>query len=100
MKLGILVNTDRHPDHIVGITRAALSRGHDVTLFIMDDGTKLLNHPGLCSLSRLPGVQMSFCRLSARRLEVETVGVSCDFTDGSQYNNAQMVHQADRVIVL
>lgn len=100
MKLGILVNTDRHLDHITGITRAAVSKGHEVIIFTMDNGTKLLNNPDFCALSALQGVHMSFCRLSARRLEVATGTISGEIADGSQYNNAGMVHNADKLIVL
>jgi len=100
MKLGILVNTDRHLDHITGITRAAVTKGHEVIIFTMDDGTKLLNNPDFCDLSTLQGVHMSFCRLSARRLEVATETLSGEIADGSQYNNAGMVHNADKLIVL
>jgi hypothetical protein len=45
MKLGIFVNTDRHLEHVVGLVKAALSKGHEVTMFNMDDGTKLLGTP-------------------------------------------------------
>jgi predicted peroxiredoxin len=100
MKLGILVNTDRHLDHITGITRAAVSKGHEVIIFTMDTGTTLLNNPDFCALGTLRGVRMSFCRLSARRSGVATKEISAEIIDGSQYNNASMVHNADRVIVL
>ena len=42
MKLGILVNTDKHLAAVTGITRAAIDKGHEVTIFAMDDGTRLL----------------------------------------------------------
>ena len=45
MKLGILVNSDRNLEAITGMTRAALAKGHEVLLFAMDDGTRLLR-PG------------------------------------------------------
>jgi len=99
MKLGILVNTDRHPGHVTGITRAAISRGHDVIIFTMDDGTKLLSNPDVCALGKLQGVQMTYCRLSAKQSGMVTEGPP-EIGEGSQYNNARMVHFADRVIVL
>jgi len=100
MKLGILVNTDRHPDHVIGITTAAVSKGHEVIIFIMDDGTKLLNNPNLCALSKLQGVQMNYCKLGTMRLGLVTEGIPGEIMEGSQYNNALMNHYADRVIVL
>jgi len=100
MKLGILVNTDRHLDDVVGITKAAVSKGHEVILFAMDDGTRLLEKPDYTDLSRLQGVTMSFCDHSAQKIGVKTDGVPEAIVCGSQYNNAAMDHDADKVIVL
>jgi len=100
MKLGILVNTERHLDHLIGVTKAAVSRGHEVIIFTMDEGTKLLNNKDFCALGELRGVRMSFCRQNARQSGVTAEGVAGEITEGSQYNNALMHHDADRVIVL
>ena len=43
---------------------------------------------------------MSFCDHSAERLGVKTEGIPKETTCGSQYNNAVMLHNADKVIVL
>jgi predicted peroxiredoxin len=100
MKLGILVNTDRHPGHVIGLTKAALARGHEVIIFIMDEGTKLLATPGLPELCKTPGVTMSFCDLSAKQLDAGPEELSEELVRGSQYHNAVMNHVADRVIIL
>ncbi len=100
MKLGIFVNTNRHLNHIVGIVKAALAKGHEVVIFNMDDGTKLLGTPEFAELCRTKGVSMSFCDHSAKGLNVATDGLPAEIVCGSQYNNAVMNHDADRVIVL
>jgi len=100
LKLGILLNTDRHRDHVTGIAKAAVSRGHEVIIFIMDDGVKLLTDPGFSSLCQLKGIQMSFCKNSTRMLGVATEGVQTEITEGSQLYNAIMNRDADKVIVL
>jgi len=100
MKLGIFVNTNRHLDHVVGITKAALAKGHEVIMFNMDDGTKLLGTPQFAELCRTRGVTMSFCDHSAKGLQVATEGLPQEIVCGSQFNNATMVHDADRLIVL
>ena len=100
MKLGILVNTDRHLDHVMGITKAALKKGHTVTLFNMDDGAKLLRTPEFQELCKTEGVKMIFCEYNARRLATGTGGLPEEMVSGSQYNNAVMNHDSDRVIVL
>jgi predicted peroxiredoxin len=100
MKLGIFVNTDRHLDHLRGITKAALSKGHEVYVFSMDVGTRLLGDTAFRDLCRLSGVSMSFCEYNARGLNVSTEGIPSEIVCGSQYHNAVMVHDVDKVIVL
>lgn len=100
MKLGIFVNTDRHLAHVVGLIKAAIAKGHEVILFNMDDGTKLLGGPEFKELCHMKGVSMSFCDHSAKELGVATEGIPQEIVCGSQYNNAMMMHDADRVIVL
>jgi hypothetical protein len=100
MKLGIFVNTNRHLADVVGLVKAAIARGHQVILFNMDDGTKLLGAPEFKTLCGMPGVAMSFCDHSAKHMGVATEGLPQELVCGSQYNNAVMMHDADRVIVL
>jgi len=100
MKLGIFVNTDRHLDHVAGLVKAALSKGHEVIMFNMDDGTKLLGTPEFAELCKMKGVKLSFCEHSAKGLNVATEGLTPEMVCGSQYNNAVMNHNADKVIIL
>ncbi len=100
MKLGILVNTDKHLDAIEGLTRAAVAKGHEVTIFAMDEGTRLLKNTSYTELCRLQGVTMCFCDYSATTLCAGTENLSDKIQPGSQYNNAIMCHNADKVIVL
>jgi predicted peroxiredoxin len=100
MKLGILVNTDKHADDVVGIAKAAVSKGHEVVIFNMDHGTKLLGSPSFIELCKTQGVTMSFCDHSAKREAIATEGIPGDIVCGSQFDNANMNHEADKVIVL
>ena len=100
MKLGILVNTNDHLSAITGITRAAAAKGHQVTIFSMDEGTRFLEAPEYVSLSELQGVSMSYCEHSALELTVNTVGLTDSIERSSQYSNAAMNHNADKVLVL
>ncbi len=100
MKLGILVNTDRHLEHIIAITQAAGAKGHEVIIFSMDDGTHLLQKPAFNALGELDGVSMSLCRHSAEEHNIELDDIPEGITRGSQFNNAVMSHEADRIIVL
>jgi predicted peroxiredoxin len=100
MKLGIMVNTNRHLNHVVGLTKAAIEKGHTVILFNMDDGTKLLVTPEFAELCKTEGVTTSFCDHSAKHVGVATEGLPGEIVCGSQYNNAVLNHDSDRVIVL
>jgi predicted peroxiredoxin len=100
MKLGILVTTDKHLDAILGITKSAVAKGHEVTIFNMDDGTKLLGNPSFQSLCSTQGVSMSFCDHSAKRADVALDGIPKEIVCGSQFDNANMNHDSDKVIVL
>ena len=100
MKLGILVNTDKHLDDIMGITKSALTKGHEVTIFNMDAGTKLLGDSSFHELCKTEGVTMSFCDHSAKREEISSEGIPGEIVCGSQFDNANMNHDSDKMIVL
>ncbi len=100
MKLGIFVNTDKNLAAVKGITKAALAKGHSVILFNMDDGTKLVHTPEFAELCKTKDVSVSFCDHSAKHMGVATEGLPAEIVCGSQYNNAVMMHESDRVIVL
>ena len=100
MKLGILVNTAQNLAQLNGIARTAARRGHEIILFVMDEGTRLLSEPEFLELSDTEGVQASFCDHSAKELGVDTSALPENIIAGSQYNNASMNHEADKVLVL
>jgi predicted peroxiredoxin len=100
MKLGILVNTKDHLAAITGLVRSASAKGHAVTLFVMDEGTRLLEELEFVSLIDLSGVAMSYCDHSTKQLHVHTEGLAAAIERSSQYSNAAMNHNADKVIVL
>ena len=100
MKLGMLINTAKHVDDVVGICRAALAKNHQVILFAMDEGTRLLENNAFVALAGLDGVSMSLCDHSAKISGVNTEGLPPQIVCASQLNNAMMNHNADRVIVL
>jgi len=100
VKLGILVNTARHLDDVIGLTEAAIAKGREVFIFAMDEGTRLLDDGRFASLACVAGVTMSVCEHSAKSQHVNIEHLAPQIRCGSQLNNATMVHAADRVIVL
>jgi predicted peroxiredoxin len=100
MKLGILVNTDRHLSHILGLAAAATAKNHEVVIFAMDGGVRLLDNEFFVDLGGQEGISLSFCSHSAREQGIETEGRPEGVTVGSQLNNAMMAQAVDRMIVL
>ena len=100
LTLGILVNTAKHPDDVVGLAEAAIAGGRQVIVFVMDEGTRLLEDGRFASLASVAGVSMSVCEHSAQSRGVSIERLAPQIRCGSQLNNAMMVRAADRVIVL
>lgn len=100
MKLGIHVNSDKHLEDVIGLTKAAVSKGHEVLIFTMVDGIKLLENPGYTDLCNMSGVSMSYCDHNAAGFGLNKGAVPEKVVCGSQFNNSVMVDSADRVIVL
>ncbi len=100
MKLGILVNTDRHEVDLIGLTRAALSKGYKIIVFFMDEGVRLLASPLVTGLCEDPKVNMSYCDYTTQKNGISKRDICEKIICGSQYNNAMMNQEADRVIVL
>ena len=100
MKIGMLVNTDKCLKDVIGITKEALSRGHEISIFTMDSGTRLLENVEYSDLCRLEGVRMAFCSHSAGKECIDTSLVHRHITCGSQFDNAIMSNESDVVIVL
>lgn len=75
------------------LAEAALAQGHRVLLFLMDDG--IFNLKSLCRLAEC-GVEITLCNHNAMQRSMPQLdGV----TYGSQYDWAQIVNRADRVVV-
>ncbi|MEW6675903.1 MAG: hypothetical protein AB1348_07895 [Nitrospirota bacterium] len=99
MILGILVINENYKDEIVGLSKAAVNKGHKVNIFMMDKGCLLLKDPNFTSLKDIDGVSISLCDLNRRQLKIRDEDIPDGIICGSQYNNAQMVHESDKVIV-
>ena len=100
MKLAILVNSDKHLDDIVGIVNSAVSKGHEVALFTMDKGVSLLAQDVYKNLCSVEGVSMSYCDHSATIEGFNKDGMPESIVCGSQFDNANMMNAADKVITL
>lgn len=99
MTLGILVTTDKYRNDVVGITEAAVGRGHRVVLFFMDEGCRLITDSRIVSLKDRDGVSMSLCDFNRKKMGISDKEVPEGIICGSQYDNAVMNRESDKVIV-
>ncbi|MBI5142041.1 MAG: hypothetical protein HZA20_07605 [Nitrospirae bacterium] len=97
MVLGIIAKTDRFPDRVAGLARAASGSGHHVSIFMTASGVRLCLDERIHVLSGLPEVDLGLCHHSARELGVADA-IPDGIARGSQYNNASMIQRADRVV--
>ncbi len=100
MKLGILANTDKHLGHILGLAAAATAKDHEVMVFAMDQGVRLLENGSFTELAGRQDVSLSVCDHSAKTHGVATEGISDAVVFAGQFENAMMVNKADKLIVL
>ncbi len=100
MTLGLLVTRDGFKDDIIGLTKAAANKGHQVIIFMMDDGIRHTQDADVTALKDLEGVTMSICDHSAKLRDVHENMVPEGITCGSQYQNAVLNQDADKVIII
>ncbi len=95
--LGILITKYANLVHIAGVVKAARKAGHPVQIFMTDEGVKFTRDPKFLELLNVDGVEISVCDHSCEKLGIpeKTGGI----TYGSQYNNAGMLHDSERVLV-
>jgi hypothetical protein len=100
MRLGIMVTTDALLEQVIGLTRAAVARGHAVAIFATDAGVNLLGDGRFTALSGIAGAAMSYCGQSAETRGGPPPGLPAAIVQGSQFENAVMTAESDKVIVL
>lgn len=98
MQLGIVATHEAAGPDLVGLAAAAARRGWACRCFLTDAGVLLLRLPEVMALARTGSIRLDVCHLSWERFGEGHVpeGVHA----GSQYNNAEIAHQCDRVVVL
>ena len=98
--LGIVVTTEKHLDHIVGLTKAARDGGKDVRIFFTAGAVKLCPTEEAQELVKA-GADVSLCRVTYELLELDKQhGTEINgMTFGSQDDNAEIIAAVDRYVV-
>lgn len=99
MTLGIFITNDKYREDVAGITEAAVRRGHRVILFFMGEGCRLVTDKDIISLKGRNGVTMSLCDYNRKKMGLKDKDIPDGITCGSQYDNAVMNKESDKVIV-
>lgn len=100
MHLGIIATTDAYPHELVGLSRAAAECGHRVSVFLTASAVKLCENPRVAELANIPEVNMCLCTHSIREAGITDDRIPDGVVCGSQYNNAVISRDADKVITL
>lgn len=107
MKLGILLTTS--PEHqdvytAVQLAKAALTQGHEVSFYIMDDGVYALRdhpkNPWAAEFKALleRGAKIAVCAMNCGPRGLEKGEIISGVLWGSQYDHAGIVNQSDRYL--
>ena len=99
MLLGLVTVNEASERHLLGLASAAVARGWQCRCFLTDRGVRLLRSPGLLELARSGAIHLTVCELSWEMLGGGSTAAP-GVTMGSQYQNAELAHVCDRVIVL
>jgi hypothetical protein len=70
--LGLLVTSDRFPDYVVHMVRAAHAKGLLVRIHMTGSAVRLMHHPEVAALA--PIANISICRRSAADYQVTDHG--------------------------
>jgi len=96
-QLGILITKHENLEHITGIIKADRRAGHPVRVFLNDEGVRFSLDPEFLEMLALGGVEVAVCDHFREKLGIEQR--SAGITYGSQYDNAVMMHDSERVLV-
>jgi hypothetical protein len=101
MKLGVVITDIRQSPLALELMQEALDRTWEVRCFLTDDGVNMVKNPGFIAMAANDQAHFSMCEHSAERyckdLDLETLGDAVIV--GGQYQNAELVHNSDRVLV-
>ncbi len=97
MRLGVMITDDRFGAYATGMLAAAARRGWECRCFLTHAGTRVLRQPAFRQLVEAGTVSAGFCEYSWERFGD---GAPPGWAQiGGQYQNAQLVHQCERIVV-
>ncbi len=98
IRLGIVATHEGADRHVEGLAQAAVYRGWPCRCFLTGSGVRLLRSAALLELARAGAIRLDVCEHSWGLLGSGTLPDGA--TAGSQYQNAELAHLCDRIVVL
>lgn len=102
MNLGIVVTNESHGEVALGLLEEAATRGWQLRCFLSDTGVKLLDDSRFLDFCQ--GEHwVALCELSLERYHIDSekvLAVAPEIIIGGQYQDAELVKNSDRVLVL
>lgn len=103
MRFGLVVTNERNSDAARMLLEAALERGWECRCFLTDRGALLLADPAFTTSPAFARTNLAVCELSIERFEdhgLHASGIDSHVIIGGQYQDAELVRNSDRVLVL
>lgn len=98
MRFGLVATREEAGPQLVGLLAAALARGWECRCFLTDRAVRLLLDPSLQELVKAGRIRLDVCEHSWERFGGRTPAP--EGVMGGQYQNAELAHTCDRVVVL
>ncbi len=106
-KLGILVPTNKHIDHLIGIAKAAKKAGKSLCIFLTHDGCLITQDPQYQALIDIVGAdeidEISLCNVAWEELGLKSLSIpaAMDSTDlATQSRHCALIGKCDRYLVI
>ena len=103
MRFGLVITDERHGDAALALLEAARMRGWESRCFLNDRGVLLLTNPEFTGSDAFSATRVAVCELSIERYEehgVQVTAIDPAVVIGGQYQDAELAHTCDHVLVL
>ena len=103
MRFGLVVTNECNGDAARALLEGAQARGWDCRCFLTDRGALLLADPAFTTSPAFAKTNIAVCELSVERFEDQGLharGIDGHVVVGGQYQDAELVRNSDRVLVL
>lgn len=97
MKIGLVATDAGAAAHLLGLMRACVDRGWECRCFLTDSGTRLLQQGALLAMVRDGSVRVDVCEHAWSSLGLGPAPDGIKLR--SQFQNAELARDCDRVVV-